>query len=41
MKAFLALFLVGNLLGAETFPGKKGNFYGFTMFDFQHGGGEL
>ena len=38
MKTFLALFLVGNLFGAETFPGKKGNFHGFTMFDFRHGG---
>ena len=38
MKAFLVLFLVGNLFGAETFPGKKGNFHGFTMFDFQKEG---
>ena len=38
MKAFLALFLVSNSLGAETFPGKQGNFHGFAMFDFQRSG---
>jgi pimeloyl-ACP methyl ester carboxylesterase len=38
MKAFLALFLVCNSLGAGTFPGKQGNFHGFAIFDFQRAG---
>ena len=38
MKIFLALFLIGNSLAAETFPGKQGNFHGFAIYDFQRAG---
>ena len=38
MKIFLALVLIGNSLGAETFPGKQDNFHGFAIYDFQRTG---